>query len=359
MIERVVSLQLLNRIDFYLYRFRFLLTYILIGLTSLLIEFVVVRTFQGSNFSNLTSQICGTSTGILFAFFMNVKFNFRIPSARYRKAFYYFVTISVVSASTNLFFKPQLEKIGFSYEGSRFFLSGCLFFFAYMMHRKFSFAHLKQVGVAIYATGDEDISQIWSKIKNYTDFIHVDIIDQSYNAAKTPKVSRFEVIKAYWPSKQIDVHIMSNTPSVYLDTISADLVIVHLEIEEDLESVLRAIHRKGMRSGISLKMGTPLEKLKPYLHLIDTVMLLTIPKPGFSGQSFDYDALKRIDEINTWPERESFTVCVDGGISEQNIGMLSVDKIVSGSSVLNNTCPSKQIMRLQTSSCYEKIQCQN
>lgn len=354
-LEKFLSPPLASKLAYCLYRYRFLLTYILIGIVSLLVEASVFRALMRVFESELIGISGGVASGIAFAFWVNVKFNFEIPTNQYYKSFIYFTTISLLSASINFSCKPHLESFGFTYEESRFTLSSCLFFFAYLLHRKLSFAHLKQVGVAIYATGEEDISQIQSKIKNYTDFIHVDIIDESYNASKKPKLSRFEVIKAYWPSKQVDVHIMSKTPSIYLDRIIADLVIVHFEIEDNLKEVLLAIRERGMRAGICLQMHTPILEIKPYIGLVDTVMLLTIPQPGHSGQYFQHAALGRINELNGWPERSRFTLCVDGGVSEKNIGMLSVDKVVSGSSVLTHRNPARQIMRLQTSSVYEKI----
>ena len=84
-------------------------------------------------------------------------------------------------------------------------------------------------------------------------------------------------------------------------------------------------------------------------------MILSIPKPGKSGQSFDMNAISRINGINKWIERKHFHLYVDGGVSEKNIQLLNVEGVVSGSSVLCHDYPSKQIMRLQTSSNFEQI----
>ena len=61
------------------------------------------------------------------------------------------------------------------------------------------------------------------------------------------------------------------------------------------------------------------------------------------------NAISRIDEMNKWNERKGFHLYVDGGVSENNIKLLNVEGVVSGSSVLCHDKPSKQIMRLQTS----------
>ena len=73
--------------------------------------------------------------------------------------------------------------------------------------RKFSFRDYKKVGVAIYANGIEDIKSIWEKISTFPDFIHVDIIDETFsNNTPNPKAYRLETIEAFWPQKDIHCH---------------------------------------------------------------------------------------------------------------------------------------------------------
>ena len=60
-----------------------------------------------------------------------------------------------------------------------------------------------------------------------------------------------------------------------------------------------------------------------------------------------------IKKLNDLPFRNKFTLCVDGGINEHIVNLLEAENIVSGSSVLENSDPKKQIMRLQTVGRYE------
>ena len=82
----------------------------------------------------------------------------------------------------------------------------------------FTFKSAIKVGVAIYANGLEEVNKIYNKIGKYPDFIHVDIVDETYltNYPK-PKTHKLEVIKAYWPNHKIHIHIMSKYPSRYID----------------------------------------------------------------------------------------------------------------------------------------------
>jgi pentose-5-phosphate-3-epimerase len=88
---------------------------------------------------------------------------------------------------------------------------------------------------------------------------------------------------------------------------------------------------------------------------VDVVLLLSIARRGLLGQPFDYRALDVLAAINRFATRRQFDVCVDGGVNEFVIGLLNAERVVSGSSVLGAVDPRRQIMRLQTSSQYERV----
>ena len=102
-------------------------------------------------------------------------------------------------------------------------------------------------------------------------------------------------------------------------------------------------------------MSSNLNEIEPFLKLSDHVLLLAIKQPGFSGQKFELEALQKIKLLNALPYRNQFSLCVDGGVNEDIVKILDAENIVSGSSVLNNLNPKKQIMRLQTASRYGSI----
>ena len=73
-----------------------------------------------------------------------------------------------------------------------------------------------------------------------------------------------------------------------------------------------------------------------------------------SGQNFEEKAFSLIDNLNSLSQRHKFKICVDGGVKSNLISKFSSERVVSGSDVLNNKNPKRQIMRLQTLSRYEK-----
>tara|TARA_B110000467_G_scaffold161806_1_gene183659 strand:- start:945 stop:2051 length:1107 start_codon:yes stop_codon:yes gene_type:complete len=343
-------------LKFTLYRYRFLINYIIIGFLSICVEILLIRALSYFGTHLALAVLLGIGVGILFAFWFNVRFNFKVPVGKRNRALLFFAGISIGSACLNFIFRNQLVDAGLSYEVSRFLVAGILFSIAYILHRKFSFRDMKQVGVTVYANGIEDIKLINSKIGPYPDFIHVDLIDKSFSETGADvRAYRLETISAYWPNKQIQVHLMSRNPMAWLDDILpyADTVIVHAECDEDLSAVIHKIKENGKSAGLCLSMDTPIDMAKQYVGEIDTLMLLTIREPGKSGQKFDMEGLQRIEQIKNWEERNKFDLCIDGGVSEKNVHLLNVELVVSGSSVLKNPDPARQIMRLQTSNNYE------
>ena len=145
---------------------------------------------------------------------------------------------------------------------SRFVIAGSFFIFSYLLHRKLSFREYKKVGVAIYADGVEDIKLIFNKISNICDFIHIDIVDKTYNLeCKDVKAYRAEVVRAYWQNKKIEVHIMSKNPSLWLDDLLpyVDVIYLHPTIDENLSEVIDKINLSNVKAGIALSIYEPLE----------------------------------------------------------------------------------------------------
>ena len=352
----ILSSKINAQINLFFYKARFLLLYIFFGLISLIIEFTFRSYFITLGFNHSYSTFSGVLIGILFAFWANSKLNFRIPSPRLLKALFYFLIISFFSASIQ-FFLSKIFLVGYkNYEVSRAIISGIIFLIAYIFHRKYSFINFKKVGVAIYADTTEDIKEINTKISHYPDFIHIDIVDKTMKRNATEvEVFRFETIKAYWPNTQIQTHIMSTDPSKWVSKVLpfSDVIYIHGDINRDINQIIKEIKIKGKLVGLALMITSDIKNYIELLKKADYVLLLTIKHPGNSGQNFHSAAFNKINQINNLSFRNQFILCVDGGINTSISKLINSECIVSGSAVLKNSDPIKQIMRLQTNNRYE------
>mgnify|MGYP001312991337 CR=1 FL=1 len=354
--ENIFSDKINAQINSFLYKVRFLLLYIFFGVMSLLIEFIFRSYFIALGFNQNFSTFIGVIIGILFAFWSNSKLNFKIPSPRLLKALFYFLIISFFSASIQFYLSNVFLVGSHNYEINRIVISGIIFLIAYIFHRKYSFINFKKVGVAIYANSLEDIKEISKKISHYPDFIHIDIVDETMkDNAPEVEILRFETIKAYWPNTQIQTHIMSEDPTKWVSKVLpfSDVVYIHGDISQDINQLIKEIKIKGKLIGIALMITSKINDYIELLQKADYVLLLTIKCPGYSGQNFHSSAFKKIEQINNLSFRNNFILCVDGGIDTSISKLINSECIVSGSSVLKNTDPVKQIMRLQTNNRYE------
>lgn len=120
----------------------------------------------------------------------------------------------------------------------------------------------------------------------------------------------------------LDVHLMLSEPMKYIETYAkagADLITVHVEADDDAETMLRAIAAQGIKAGISIKPDTPVQVIEPLLPLCDLVLVMTV-EPGFGGQSLREDCVAKIPELKAMIEKSGRDILieVDGGVKREN-----------------------------------------
>ncbi len=349
--------EFVKKINFFLYKNKHLAIYIIIGFLSLVFELTVRKIiFYFLSTSNFYSHF-SVFFGIIFAFYFNIKFNFNVPKIYLKRSLFYFFLISISSYLFQYFVRNQIELNNFSFEESRILISGSFFIIAYFFHLNFSFKDSRKVGVAIYANGYEDINKIFYRIGPYPDFIHVDIVDKTMNPnAKDTNLSKLEVVKAYWPKHKIETHIMSLNPiDIINDNLIAnsDIIFIHHEIKNRQETIKKILGNKK-KPGLVLHSVNTYNNLEKIIENFSEILVLSIERPGFSGQKFNEKSLKLIEKINLLKDRKKLNICVDGGVKSNLINKFVSEKIVSGSEVLNSENPIKKIMTLQTLARYEK-----
>lgn len=340
-----------------IYKYRFFIGYVLIGIFSIIIELLSLNLLKFISNNTFSTTFISVIIGIAIAFWLNVNYNFKISKAKRNRSLIYFFIISLSSYLIQIIFINEIQKI-ITYELSRILISGSFFWIAYLIHRKYSFRDFKKVGVAIYANGVEDINNIFKMVENYPDFIHIDIVDKTMNEDSKEVLSyKTEVIKAFWNKKFVEAHIMSTNPRKWILEIinNVNRIYVHTFIEDDLEGVLRMIRDHRCEAGIVIQKPSEIKILDKYIDLIDSVLVLCIKNPGFSGQKFQENSLELIKSLNNHNNRNRFSLNVDGGVDNKNISIIKSENVVSGSYVLNANNPMRNIMILQTSSQYEQL----
>ena len=171
------------------------------------------------------------------------------------------------------------------------------------------------------------------------DMIHLDIMDGHF----VPNITFGPPVVASmrkYTALPFDVHLMLVHPECYVEPFAkagADHITFHIESECDPVAVVRQIHEQGCSAGITLKPGTPASALEAVLPEVDMVLVMSV-EPGFGGQKFQPDMLRKATEIYHMLRRigSHAHIEIDGGITRDNVrdaAAAGVNVIVAGTAV--------------------------
>lgn len=132
------------------------------------------------------------------------------------------------------------------------------------------------------------------------DFFHFDIFDGTLvpDLAFPPRT--METLRPL-TQKPFEVHLVSATPLKHLSALKhagADLVYLPAEACPMMYESVYAVKELGLKTGLCLGLGAPLELLWPVLSLVDSVLLLArVTGEGTRGRAFNPLVLERVRAV--------------------------------------------------------------
>ena len=188
-----------------------------------------------------------------------------------------------------------------------------------------------------------DFSQLGQEIKNLedsgADMIHVDVMDGHFVPNLTIGPPVIKALRKY-TNIPFDVHLMINPVHKYIKDYAesgADIITIHPEATSSLQESIDEIKKYKKKVGISLNPDTKIEIIEKYLDQIDLVLVMSV-FPGFGGQKFIKDVLKKIEKISEIKHKKNFQfdIEVDGGINFSNFKEVleaGANVLVSGTTI--------------------------
>ena len=189
--------------------------------------------------------------------------------------------------------------------------------------------------------------------KGGAEVLHIDVMDGSF----VPSISYGPgFVKAIRPiSKMVlDVHLMVQNPEHILPDFidaGADIIGVQVEATQHIHRALQIIKNGGVKAEVVINPGTPVDMIKPVLHMVDQVLVMTV-NPGFGGQKFLPETVAKIAELDALKKElgYDFDIEIDGGVNDQTVVdcyKAGATVAVAGSFVFDNEDPVAQINKIK------------
>ncbi len=185
------------------------------------------------------------------------------------------------------------------------------------------------------------------------DLIHCDVMDGHF----VPNLT-FGPILVEAANKStdlpLDIHLMIENPDYYIEDFykaGSDYITVHQESCPHLHRTIFRIKELGAKAGVALNPSTPLSTIEDIASEIDLLLIMSV-NPGFGGQSFIKNSLKKINNAVKLREKlnAKYLIEVDGGISKdtaKDVLNAGCDVFVAGSSIFKSDNIAAAVVELK------------
>lgn len=174
------------------------------------------------------------------------------------------------------------------------------------------------VSPSIYSADLLNLKDVLNKTSDF-EHIHLDIDDGNFVKGISFGTDLISQIAAN-TKVPLDVHLEVLNPMDYVDELcklKMSIIVAHIETLDNPKEFIDKVHSYNIKTGFAINVGTPLDKIKPYLPDIDHLIFVSVVS-GEKGLPFRKEVLDSVKEIKSLV-KDDFTIWVDGGVNENNL----------------------------------------
>jgi len=192
-------------------------------------------------------------------------------------------------------------------------------------------------------------------VSGAVDWIQLDIMDGLFGPEKTIPFSddglSKEEVEELLSGVNIELDLMVKDAGLHMQRwldFNPKRLVFHVEAESDLSYIFDR-RRQDIEYGLAFNTNTSITDYEHVLNEVDFVECMGIAEIGFQGNPFDEKVFSQIEKIRSlFP---AMVIQVDGGVTIENAQSLygaGVNRLVSGSAILNSENPKKTIQAFKS-----------